>query len=75
MKKFVPELNVTISHPDWYSLELLKRVVLSVSQIETLLKNEASTKNRKNVLRYFRAHLTQRAADGGNAAPEFSNFE
>jgi hypothetical protein len=22
-----------------------------------------------------RAHLTKRAADGGNAAPEFSNFE
>lgn len=63
MKNFVPELNVTIAHPDWYSLTLLKRVELSGSQIETLLKNEVSTRNRQNVLRYFRAHLTPRALD------------
>jgi hypothetical protein len=68
MQNFVPELNVTIAHPDWYSLTLLKRVELSGSQIETLLKNEVSTSNRKNVLRYFRAHLTKRAADLGGRA-------
>ena len=77
MQNFVPELNVTIAHPDWYSLTLLKRVELSDSQIETLLKNEVATRNRQNVLCYFRSHLTPLALDEGDslAESELSNDE
>jgi len=51
--KFIPEKNTAITHPDWYSLTMLRRIDLSYEQIETLLINEVSTKSRKSVLNYF----------------------
>lgn len=54
---YVPEKNTAVGRPDWFSLTLLKRVELSSEEIEILLTNEISTRNRKNVVSYFRAFL------------------
>jgi len=59
-ENYIPKDKDAVIHPDWYSLALLKRIELTNSQIDTLLKNELSTRSRKKVLQYFRARKKPR---------------